>query len=89
MSSQSPRSGESLGNLNAYGRYATLGIQFVATMCLLGYAGYWADGKLGSYPWLMIVGLFLGAGGSFYSLLQAVPAPSKPSSSKRSEDSTE
>lgn len=72
--------------MNAYGRYATLGIQFAASMCILGYAGHWADGKLGTHPWLLIVGLFLGAAGSFYSLLQAVPPPRARSKAPEPED---
>ncbi len=71
-------SSESTGVVNAYGRYATLGIQFVASMCVLGFAGYWVDGKLGTSPWLLILGLFLGAAGGFYSLLLAVPSATKP-----------
>jgi F0F1-type ATP synthase assembly protein I len=57
----------------SYGRYAALGVQFVVTMCLLGWAGHWVDGKLGTYPLFMIIGFFLGAVGSFISLLSAVP----------------
>jgi F0F1-type ATP synthase assembly protein I len=78
---------ETVGTMNAYGRYATLGIQFVASMCILGFVGYWADGKLGTYPWLLIVGLFLGAAGSFYSLLQAIPPSSTSARSKGTSDS--
>ncbi len=67
----------------AYGRYAALGVQFVVTMCLLGWIGHWADGKLGTYPLLMILGFFLGATGSFISLLSAIPPVRKTTSSKR------
>lgn len=61
----------------AYGRYAALGVQFVVTMCLLGWVGYWVDGMLGTYPLLMILGFFLGAAGSFISLLSAIPPVQK------------
>lgn len=73
--------------MNEYGRHATLGIQFAASMCLLGYAGHWADGKLGTHPWLLIVGLFLGAAGGFYSLLKSIPPVRKRSASDRRDDS--
>lgn len=59
--------------LTAYGRYASLGIQFVVAMCLFGWVGWWADGKLGTYPLLMIIGLFLGATGGFVALIKAIP----------------
>lgn len=65
---------EAMRTMDAYGRYAGLGFQFVASMALLGLGGYWLDGKLGTHPWLLIVGIFLGAAGGFYSLLQAVPS---------------
>ena len=48
--------------LNAYGRFASLGVQLTASMCVLGYGGYWLDGKFDTYPWLMIAGLMLGVG---------------------------
>ena len=67
--------------MDAYGRYASFGIQLVVTMCLLGWGGWWLDGTLGTYPLLMIVGLFAGAGASFYALILAV----NDASQKRSE----
>lgn len=68
--------------LDAYGRYSALGIQMTASMCLLGYGGYWADGKLGTYPWLMILGLFAGAGTGFYALILAVNSGTKRAASR-------
>ena len=45
-------------------------IPFQLAICILAgvYAGQWLDKKLGSAPWLLIVGVFLGAGLSFYSI---------------------
>jgi ATP synthase protein I len=63
---------ENIGMLNSYGRYASLGIQLAASMCVCGWIGYWLDGKLGTYPWLMILGLMSGAGAGFYALILAV-----------------
>lgn len=67
--------------MDAYGRYAGLGFQFVAAMGIMGFGGFWLDGKLGTYPLLMIVGIFVGAAGGFYSLLQAVPSGQTPKNS--------
>ena len=54
------------------GRYAGLGFQFAATLVLFGALGWWLDSKLGTGPWLLIGGIFLGATGAFVALLRAV-----------------
>jgi F0F1-type ATP synthase assembly protein I len=50
------------------GEFAGLGLQFV--IAILGglYAGQWLDRKLGSAPWFLLIGVFSGAGLSFYSM---------------------
>lgn len=55
------------------GRYAGLGVQFAAAICVLGALGWWLDAKLGTSPWLLIVGIFAGAVGGFIAVLKAVP----------------
>ena len=40
---------------------------------VLGAVGWWLDGKLGTAPWLMLVGIALGAAGGFYSMVKKVP----------------
>ena len=60
------------------GRYAGLGLQFAASVVLFGAGGWWLDGRFGTRPWLLIVGLFLGAGLAFYALLRAVPTSRSP-----------
>ncbi len=37
-----------------------LGIQFVAVLLAFLFAGQWLDEKLGTKPWLLILGVFLG-----------------------------
>jgi len=71
--------------LNAYGRFASLGVQLTASMCVFGWGGFWLDGKLDTYPWLMIVGLMVGAGAGFYALVSAVNT-ALPGSDKRSKE---
>lgn len=75
LPSDPPR--ENIGMMTAYGRYASLGIQLTASMCVFGWIGYWLDGKLGTRPWLMILGLMLGAGAGFYALILTVNAGMK------------
>ena len=47
---------------------AGAGIQFAAILVLSSFAGIWADRKLGTSPWLLIVLVFLGAAAAFYSV---------------------
>src|SRR6476661_6564308 len=56
------------------GEYAGLGIQFAASIVVFLYLGQWLDRKLGTAPWLLYDGVFLGAGGSFYSLYRRLMA---------------
>jgi F0F1-type ATP synthase assembly protein I len=39
----------------------------LAVLLFLG-VGAWLDGKLGTSPWLLLIGAFVGAGAGFYSL---------------------
>lgn len=44
------------------------GLQFAAVIIVFLFAGRWADGRLGTDPWLMIAGVFVGLTGGFWSL---------------------
>lgn len=57
-----------------YAAYAGAGLQFAVTFLVFGLAGWWLDGKLGTGPWLMILGIALGATGAFISLVKSIPA---------------
>ncbi len=68
-------------------RYAGLGVQFSAVIGVFAWAGWWVDGKLGSAPWLLIVGVFLGFLGGLISLVHKIPSSTKKSSAtERSSD---
>jgi F0F1-type ATP synthase assembly protein I len=56
---------------------AGLGMQFVVAILLFLFLGQWADRKLGTEPWLLIAGVFLGAGASFYSIYRRLMADQK------------
>ena len=56
------------------GEYAGLGLQFAASIVVFLYLGQWLDRKLGTAPWLLLAGVFLGAGGSFYSMYRRLMA---------------
>lgn len=52
--------------------YAGMGLQFAVAICLFAYVGAWLDRRVGTSPLFLIVGVFLGAGGGFYSMIRRV-----------------
>jgi ATP synthase protein I len=49
-------------------QYAGVGIQFAGAILLFLFVGRWLDDRLGTEPWLLLIGVFVGAGTGFYSL---------------------
>ena len=45
-----------------------LGLQFVIVILVCLYAGMWLDRKLGSGPWMLVLGVVVGASAGFYSM---------------------
>ena len=54
--------------------FAGIGIQFALTILLFVFAGVWLDNRLGTSPWLVLVFVFVGAAGGFYSMYRRVTA---------------
>jgi len=61
-------------------RYSGLGFQFAAAVGLFALGGRWLDGKLGSSPWLLLMGVFTGFALGLYSLLSKLPGGTGPRS---------
>ena len=61
--------------LSSGSEYAGAGLHFAATIGLFAYLGYWLDKRMGSSPWLIILGVFAGAGLAFFSLYRRVIKP--------------
>ena len=59
---------------NTASSMAGLGIQFAGAILLFLWLGMWLDRKLGTAPWLLVVGVFVGAGASFYSMYRKLLA---------------
>ncbi|HBT46372.1 MAG TPA: hypothetical protein DEA73_00600 [Peptococcaceae bacterium] len=61
-----------------YAKYANLALSLGITMgasIFLGLGlGRWLDRRLGTYPWLMVVGALLGVALGFYSLIKEIGA---------------
>lgn len=64
-------------------RYSHLGIQFCLTFGLFVLLGWWADGKLSTEPWLLIVGAFGGMAAATYLLVRETATPPKPPGSSK------
>ncbi len=58
-------------------RHAGVGLHFGATIGVFAFLGYWADGRLGTTPWLLLVGVFLGFGLGLKSLISKLGTPTR------------
>lgn len=91
-SGQGPRGPDQGGNSRSRGAgpepnlsgLAGIGVQFIVAILLFLFLGKWLDGRLGTAPWLMIVGVFVGAGASMYAMYRKIfpPEPPKPPAGK-------
>jgi ATP synthase protein I len=63
--------GPAAGGLSA-GEAAGMGLQLVVAVVVFLYAGRWLDTKLGTAPWFLIGGVFLGAAGAFWNVYRKV-----------------
>ena len=62
------RGGQRPGEGTPASAYAGAGFQFAFALLLFFFIGRWADGRLGTAPWLMIVGMIVGGSAGFYSM---------------------
>jgi len=68
---------------NAGAAYMGLGLQFGLAIILFMFVGKWLDARLGTSPWLLILGVFVGAGGGFYSIYRKLMADQKREDARR------
>jgi len=54
--------------------FAGIGVQFALTILVFVFAGLWLDRRLGTSPWLVVICVFAGAAGGFYSMYRRVTA---------------
>jgi ATP synthase protein I len=62
-----------LGNKQwkAMGSYGTIGLEFVLSIMLGLFGGRWLDGKLGTGPWLAVIGFAFGLAAGFRAIWRA------------------
>ena len=49
-------------------------VAFALSIVFFVYLGQWLDRRLGTEPWMLLLGLLLGAGGSFYGIYRKLMA---------------
>lgn len=54
--------------MHASGQFMGHGLTWALAVLLFMGLGFWVDGKIGSAPFLMVIGAFVGGGAGFYSL---------------------
>ena len=52
--------------------FAGIGLQFALTILVFVFAGVWLDRHLGTSPWFVLICVFAGAAGGFYSMYRRV-----------------
>jgi F0F1-type ATP synthase assembly protein I len=68
---------EDKGSAPSASEFAGIGLQFAASIVLFVFAGQWLDRRLGTGPVFLILGVFGGAGGAFYSMYRKLMAAQK------------
>lgn len=74
-----------------FARYGSIGISWVLTSSIYFYLGYkggtYVDGRLGSEPWFLVLGLLLAMALSLKTLISEIMAIIERSSSDKGSDS--
>jgi F0F1-type ATP synthase assembly protein I len=65
------------------GEFAGIGLQFALTILIFTAAGIWLDRRLGTSPWLLILCVFVGAGGGFASIYRRATAAQRRDAERR------
>ena len=78
--------GKSRTQATQAGEVLGVGLQFAGAILLFLFLGRWLDQRLGTEPWLLLLGVLLGAVGGFASLYrQLVVVPRQREQQRRAE----
>ena len=72
---ESPQKGSLAEAMRRLGPYLNLGWNFAITVGIGVAAGWWLDRWLGTSPWLLLGGMFLGIAAAFVSFFRTVMPP--------------
>jgi ATP synthase protein I len=64
--------------LRAYGLFSAIGIDIAACLIAGTLLGRWLDTLWGTKPWMLLVGIVLGAVGGVYGVVKLLQAFNKP-----------
>jgi len=59
-------------------KLAGMGVRFVVAILLCLFVGKWLDARLGTAPWLLILGVFVGAAASTIAMYRKAFPPEGP-----------
>ena len=63
--------------------FAGVGLQFAATILVFTFLGIWLDRRLGTSPWILMVCVFAGAAGGFFSIYRKAVAAQRRDAEQR------
>jgi len=71
------------------GEFAGIGLQFAVVILVFTAVGVWLDRRFGTSPWFLLVFVFAGAGGGFYSMYRKVTAAQRRDAAGRGDRNTQ
>jgi F0F1-type ATP synthase assembly protein I len=66
-----PRPKSSQEDLSSWFRMTGLGLEFIVAVAVVGGVGWWADKRLGTLPWLTLVGVAIGFAVGLWTVVKA------------------
>lgn len=73
-------------NWKGMASYATVGLEFGLSLLVGLFGGRWLDGKLGTAPWLAVIGFGFGAAAGFRAIYRAAQAANRDAEREDSEE---
>jgi ATP synthase protein I len=73
-------------NWKGMASYATVGLEFGLSLLVGLFGGRWLDAKLGTGPWLAIVGFGFGAAAGFRAIYRAAQAANRDAERESNEE---